>query len=45
MASFVDYQKNPLFINILSLFWFYNDTDSGEGTTFMLCGFTDKSHQ
>ena len=26
MASFVDYQQNPLFINILPLFWFYNDT-------------------
>ena len=25
MASFVDYQQNPLFINILPLFWFYND--------------------
>ena len=22
MASFVDYQQNPLFINILPLFWF-----------------------
>ena len=26
MASFVDYQQNPLFTYILSLFWFYNDT-------------------
>ena len=53
MASFVDYQQNPLLINILPLFWFYNDTlDSrrkrgpkygGEGTTLTLCGFTDKS--
>ena len=26
MASFADFQQNPLFINILSMFWFYNDT-------------------
>ena len=26
MASFVDYQQNPLSVNILSLFWFYSDT-------------------
>ena len=26
MASFVDYQQNPLFINIFPLFLFYNDT-------------------